>query len=385
MRRAPPLPTPEPQDYAWHPRGLTDGNTVDLLIDGDQAFPAMLRAIAAAQHFVHLETYILRDDTVGGLFRDALCERARAGVEVRLMFDAFGAITLSDSYVNTLHDNRVVLLEYRPLGWRTWGRWSRRDHRKILVVDGEVAFTGGLNIADDYAPGDVGGAGWRDTHARITGPVVKQLETMFHTIWHREGGAPYQAKPIETAESDGTVEAIAVGSNHRGKRTAIRRWYLHAIRAARSSVYIANAYFVPDRGLVRGLIAAAKRGVDVHVITSAQSDVKMVQFASESMYGRLMAGGVHIHLWPKTNMHAKTAVVDRIWSTVGSYNLDYVSLFQNLEVIVAAVDSDLGARAQEMHVKDIERCATLSLSEWRQRPWWRKLVSWLCFKFRRWL
>jgi cardiolipin synthase len=374
--------------YAYDPRELSRGNQIKVLRDGDQTYPAMLRAIEGAESFVHLEVYILEDDTVGELFRDVLCERARDGVTVRLMYDAFGSFSLSSGYLEDLHEAGVITHEYRPLVWRTWGKWGRRDHRKILVVDGRVAFTGGLNIGEEYAPKSVGGHGWRDTHCMVVGPVVKELDAMFFTIWHREGARPYPqpphlpAPPLEDIEP---VEAVAVGSSHRGRRTAIRRRYLWAIRQATDYVYIANAYFVPDRGIVRALIRAARRGVEVRILTSEHSDVKLVQYASAAHFDKLMRNGVHIHLWPETVMHAKTAVIDGAWSTVGSYNLDYVSLFQNLEVIVAAVGRDLGDDIRAMFEQDFARSRELELSEWKQRPWWQKMFEWVCYKIRRYL
>jgi len=370
--------------YSADPRNLSSGNHVTPLRDGAEGFPAMLDAISEATRFVHLETYILEEDTIGQTFARVLIDAAGRGVEVRLIYDGLGGYGLSADFRFALHDAGVQVVEYRPLSLRR-RRWSRRDHRKILVVDGTVAFVGGLNIADDYAPVDVGGAGWRDTHCRVEGPVVRDLDQMFRETWHHARGAPYDARPTPVVEKKpGTARAQAIGSNHWGRRMVIRRHYIHAIRAASDYIYIANAYFVPDPGIRRALIRAAKRGVSVNILTSEDSDLKSVQYASEAAFARLLRRGVHIHLFKRTNMHAKTAVIDGVWTAIGSYNLDYMSLMHNLEVIVEVIDRELGASMKQMYESDLEHCDDLTLEVWRQRPWWRKLAAWFFYKFKRW-
>lgn len=390
LRRRPPAPLPEPATdlaYAYEPEALCDGHRITPLVDGDRAFPAMLEAITGAQHHVHLEMYLLRHDAIGNLFRDALVERARAGVEVRVIVDAVGSIGLSMGFIGDLRDAGVDFLEYRPLvRWRNWGRWARRDHRKIVTVDGRVAFAGGLNIGIEYAPRDMGGAAWRDTNVQVEGPIVADLELLFWTTWHNQGGRPYSL-PAGASPDRGPEGALAsvVGNAFRKQRTGIRRSYLHAIHNARELVYIANAYFVPDPGVRRALIRAVRRGVDVRVIVPQRSDLLSVQYAGERTYSRLLRAGVGIYQWLGSHMHAKTAVVDGIWSTVGSYNLDYVSLFQNLEVNVQVIDRDFGARMQRIFETDFERCRALEYESWKKRPWWQKLLERFFYRFRRWL
>lgn len=353
-------------------------------MDGGDGFAAMLDAIAEATRYVHLETYILEEDTMGRTFARLLIETSKRGVDVRLIYDGLGGYGLSADYRFALRDAGVQIAQYRPLSLRR-RRWSRRDHRKILVVDGRVGFVGGLNIADDYAPVDVGGAGWRDTHCRIEGPVVARLDQMFWNTWHRAKGTPYAAYPRPaSAEAPGGARAQAIGSDHWGRRMAIRRHYLHAIRTATDYIYIANAYFVPDPGIRRALIRAARRGVSVNVLTSEDSDLKTVQYASEGGFARFLRRGVHLHLYEKTNMHAKTAVIDGVWSVIGSYNLDYMSLMHNLEVVVEVVDRQVGAQMKAMYEADLAHCHELTLEVWRRRPWWRKLATWFFSKFRRW-
>lgn len=361
-----------------------------MLIDGVETFPAMLEAIAGARRYVHLETYILRADRTGRLFAAALCDRARAGVQVRLLYDGFGAFPLSSAYLVDMRKAGVETLEFRPVGGRrwTWKRWLRRDHRKILVVDGEQGFVGGINIADDYSPRDFGGKGWRDTHAVIRGPLVGDLDEMFHTTWHAAGGKPYPSMPRESSETVAgpTSElAMAVGTDLFGRRGVIRRHLVHAIRRAREYIYIANAYFVPDHGLRRAMRRAARRGVDVKLILPGESDVKSVQWAGERSYTGLLRAGVDIHLWQGTHMHAKTVAIDDAWASIGSYNLDYVSLFWNMEVVVEIVGEATPARLREQFKTDLAHCRRLEYDSWRRRSWWRRLRSWFFYRFRRFL
>jgi cardiolipin synthase len=376
--------------YSADPDALQPGHRIRVLINGTETFPAMLQAIAGARKYVHLETYILRADRTGRLFSAALIDRAQAGIQVRLLYDGFGAFPLSTAYLADLRRAGVETVEFRPVGGRRWSwrRWLRRDHRKILVVDGEIGFVGGINIADDYSPREFGGKGWRDTHASIQGPLVGDLEEMFHTTWHAAGGTPYQAFPRVASESVVTPSselAMAVGTDLVGRRGVIRRHLVHAIRRARHYIYIANAYFVPDRSLRRVMRRAARRGVDVQLILPGESDVRSVQWAGERSYTGLLRDGVRIHLWQGTHMHAKTVAIDDAWASIGSYNLDYMSLFWNMEVVVEVVGETTALCLREHFGRDVETCQTLDYESWRRRSWWRRLRSWFFYRFRRFL
>ena len=375
--------------YSRSPQCHTPGNRLEMLIDGDQAFPAMLEAIERATSFVHLETYILADDEVGRLFSRALCERARAGVSVRVLFDSLGSLRLPSDYVRQLTDTGVEVIEFRPVRKLLFSRLGyRRNHRKILLVDGKVGFTGGLNVSSDYASIGFASKGWRDTHVKAEGPVVSELETLFRSSWLRSSGAAYPAYPPRaeedtTAPQDSLLAAVIASDG--GHRSVIRRHYLHAILAARETIFIANAYFVPDRGLIRALRRAASRGVRVAILVPSKSDVPLVQRASEHLFDRLLRRGVEIYQWRETHMHAKTAVVDGVWSVVGSYNLDSVSLFRNNELVIESVGPSFGAWMNEQFARDQRECHRVRLAEWRRRPAQRRLVEWLAYRVRRWL
>jgi len=366
----------------WRP-----GNEVALLRAGAETFPAMLDAIASARRTIHFETYIIQDDRTGQRFSDALIERARAGVAVRLVYDAVGALELGAGFVARLREAGVEVVEYRPIApWRRrWG-WLRRDHRKIVVVDDEVAFTGGINIADDYADAADGGKGWHDIHCQVRGPIVLDLSRSFRRVWLREGGAVYPAPPRpEAMLAEGPVVGRMLDNSERRRRRVFRRAYVRAINAARESVYLENAYFLPDRGVRAALYRAVRRGVDVAVIVPGNSDVKAIEFAGLYVYRRLTRRGVRILSWRGPMMHAKTAVVDGAWSTIGSYNLDHVSLHQNLEVTVEVLDTAHGQVMVDQFQRDAARCDAFDPELWQRLPWWKKALAALAFRFRRWL
>jgi cardiolipin synthase len=379
-------PSLDPRAYSRSPGRLTAGNRLDLLVDGDEAFPSMLECIRGARFTVHLETYILADDAIGTRFAEALIDRAQRGLQVRVLFDSLGSLTLSSDYLRSLTDAGVEAVEFRPIRKHWFRRTAyQRDHRKLLIVDGRVGFTGGLNVSSDYASMGAESKGWRDTHVKVEGPVVSDLEALFRASWHRSGGTPYRtAEASPTPAADGGVLAAVVASDG-GRRSVIRSHYQHAFTSARDTIFIANAYFVPDRGLLRGLIRAARRGVRVVLIVSTESDVALVQYASEYLYDRLLRRGIEIHRWPETHMHAKTAVVDGIWAVVGSYNLDSVSRFQNQEAVIESVGPGFAAVMLAQFRRDIARCNRLSLAEWRRRPRSRRAIEWLAYRMRRWL
>jgi cardiolipin synthase A/B len=373
--------------YAFQPRALVPGNRITLLRGGEESYPQMLEAIAKAERSVHLETYIFRSDQTGRRFGEVLEERARAGVTVRFLVDAVGSLELDDAFLRELRLAGVTVRTFRPLSWKAGMGFNRRDHRKLLVVDGRVGFTGGLNIGDEYAPSPDGG-GWHDLHARIEGPAVAEMARLFRRTWLAAGGDVFPQIEEDAAESvatENTAFAIAVGNEDLRRRATIRRFYLHAMRRARETIHIMNAYFIPDRGVRRVLANAVRRGVRVTVIVPEKSDLRSVQFASQHLYAKLLKAGVRIFEYPERMMHAKSAVVDAVWATIGSYNLDARSLFHNLEVVLCIVDRAFAAVVRAQIEEDAAASRELVPEVWRQRPWWRKVAEWFFFQFRHWL
>jgi cardiolipin synthase len=263
---------------------------------------------------------------------------------------------------------------------------NQRDHMKILVVDGEVGFTGGMNVGDEYAPLEEGGGGWYDMEVCVRGPVVSELDTLFARSWGQATGETVARLEDRVPDAPPPHVMAAVIDNFGVRNRSRKRIaYLHAIRASQTSVCLMSAYFIPDRGLRRSLRAAARRGVQVDVVVPSVSDVGVVLAASRHLYARLLRGGVRIHEWPDRMMHAKTGVIDGVWSTIGSYNLDRRSLFHNLEVSVVIADASFGARMQQIFDDELARSREVTLSECLARPWPERVWQWFCHLWRYWL
>ena len=359
----------------------------------------MLHAIANAQQSILLEVYILEEDHTGKRFSDALIERASAGVVVRVLYDAVGSFGLSAAFVHRLTAAGVQVVEYHPVApWRRRYGWSHRDHRKILVVDDDSGFVGGLNIADHYADVTDGGAGWHDIHCRVRGPVVHELTSLFRRVWTYGGGAsfstrrprtqtPVLADPTSAPSPTSIVPVYArlVANSLIRRRGSFRRAYLTAIRHARESIEIANAYFLPDRGVRRALYRAAARGVTVRIIAPGRSDVRVIQLASLYEFRKAASAGVQVRLWRGTMMHAKTAVIDGVWGMIGSYTLDAQSLRYNLEVAIETLDATHGDIMRKQFEHDIANTDAFDEAAWLQLPWWKKAGAWIAHLFARWM
>ena len=363
------------------------GCEVTVLRDGGPTYHAMLAAIQAAERSICLETYILASDTTGDRFKLALVERARAGVQVRIIYDAVGSFGISDAWVADLRRAGIDVIDFNPIApWRRKFNLSHRDHRKLLIVDNEVGFTGGLNIANDYAPVEEGGVGWHDMHCRVKGAVVFDMARLFRRNWIRAGGRAYPAVP-RPAEAGGPGASFVrlLENTRRRNRATFRRAYLHVIRAARRFVRIENAYFLPDRGLRRALVRAASRGVDVQIIVPGKSDVRLIEWASLYVLRNLARRGIKIWRWRGVMMHAKTSTVDAMWSTIGSYNFDSQSRFNNLEVTIEILDQTVGDALVKEFDADMPNRIAYDEDAWQKLPWWRKALAWLGYRLRRFL
>jgi len=373
------------------PRGhaVTRGNACVLLRDGVEAYPAMLEAIRRARRYIRLETYMFITDAVGELFGQALAEAAERGVHVKVLYDAVGSWTSRKGYFEELRQRGVDIRPFKPFSLsRGWRHLLRRDHRKILVVDGEVAFTGGVNISAHWAPEREQGGGWRDDVLRIKGPAVHVLERRFLATWrmmfqdriHRwASGLQHRLRRRRGASSPRGPTGLAVLSSRR----SIHRAYLHAIQRSRRSVLIAAAYFVPDRKLVTALRDAARRGVEVSLLLNARSDHPLLEFVTRAFYEKLLGAGVRIFEWQRGVLHAKTAVVDGAWGTIGSFNLERLSLAFNHEVNAVFADPRLGQQLEDSFRTDCGDCREVTLAEFRRRPLWRKLLERALYSLRK--
>lgn len=380
-------------------QALIGGNRVELLVDGPAAFRAMFSAIAAAEDHVHLETYILADDEIGQRMADLLVERRAAGVEVAVIFDDFGSSATSDRYFDRLEAAGVKLFRFHPLSpvedLRVW-RLNQRNHRKILVVDGRVAFTGGMNISGVYArssfsaprgsPQDTDER-WRDTQVRIEGPAVGEFQKLFIETWTRGDGIPPLGRREHFPRLSQTGDALVrVVQNVGGDDDYdIYESYLVVIANARRRLWITQAYFVPDARLLDALKDAARRGVDVRILLPGFTDAAMVLHASRAHYAELLAAGVRLYERQDALLHAKTAVVDGVWSTVGSSNFDYRSFLHNNEANAVIVGRDFGREMERLFVQDLQHSKAILPSEWRRRPLWARLQERLGLLFKYWL
>ena len=370
---------------------LVSGNRVTLLHDGKQAFPAMLEAIAEAKREILLEMYWFASDTVGQQFADALVSRAATGVKVRVIYDAVGSIQSDGRMFSRLRDAGCEVEQYNPIApWRARfriGVVNHRDHRKLLIVDRQVGFTGGVNLGDEWAPQSAGGAGWRDDTIRIEGPAVEQMCDIFDYGWLRIVEPQTVAKPrfrppVDTG--DGRGSRVRVLANHYSReRRAIRQAYLRRIESAQRSVCITNSYFVPDGQIRRVLRRAVSRGAEVRVIVPGESDVLAVRHAARKLYGRLLEAGIQLYEWQGSILHSKTAIIDGRWCTVGTYNLDSRSLRFNLEVVAAVEDAAVAGAMEDRFKEDLEHTTPVSYEEWRRRPLHVRMLDDFFYRFHR--
>jgi cardiolipin synthase len=385
---------PELLSVAEPDEHFVEGNQLRLLRDGSAAYPEMLSAIASAEQQILLEMYWFGSDTIGRKFAAALRDAAERGVEVSVIFDAVGSVGASDDMFEELSRAGAHVIEYNPIApWKQrfrLSRLTRRDHRKILVVDGKTGFTGGINIADYWLPLEDGGAGWRDDMVRIDGPAVAGLYDCFARVWSRLRGRPLcvpepllQPPPPESARRAHLPAVRVLGQRFLRTQREISRAYLHYLRRAQQRIFIANSYFVPDGRVLRALSRAARRGVDVRIIVPGQSDVDIVRHASRAVWGRLLRAGVRIFEWEESVLHAKTAVVDGLWSTIGTFNFDYMSLRMNLEVNVSVIDPRFAGRLETSFLEDFERCREVLPRDFRFRPLGQRLLEYLAYRLRK--
>lgn len=359
---------------------FTFGNRIELYEEGRAGLDAMLRAVAAARRRIHLETYIFRSDATGWRFLDAMTERARAGVEVRLLYDGFGSLGLESGALTALRAAGGDAVAFNPLG-RLYPRWAprRRDHRKLLVVDGEVAFTGGLNIGDEYWHG-AGYAGgpqgrWRDAHVRITGPAVAMLEAVFLESWFRADGPdrPWTefADTLPAAAGGEAVAVVADGPTYHRRR--MRDLLTAALERSQRRVRFATPYFVPGRPLRAALAAAAARGVEVEVLLAGYTDHPVLRWAARDRLSSLIACGVRVYEYESAMMHAKVAVFDGRWALLGTSNLDRQSLQHSYEVNLLLEGGAIPGQLDAMLVRDMQGSREVTLGELEARSGFERL------------
>jgi cardiolipin synthase len=374
--------------YIEDPETLVAGNAVRLLRNGREAFPAWLAAIEAARTRVSLEMYIFSADTIGRRFGDALAAAAARGVSVRLLYDFVGCRDTPASFFEGLRAAGVHTIAYhRPRfgSTRFWKLW-RRNHRKVLVCDGLVAFTGGLNISDEWLEAEAGGGGWHDAAVRLEGPVVATIEATFLATWNRRARRRARLVPegLGKLAAAGEARVAVIHNSELRDRFAIRRAGLHAARESRTRIVLANPYFVPDRGILRALAASVARGLDVRLLVPRVSDSRVIDFAARAVFEPLLRAGVRIWRSPAF-IHTKLLAVDDDFVSIGSYNLDHRSLAYNLELVVNILDGPCNAAAVAMLEEDMAASTELKLDAFARRSWFVRLVERMAYALRRWL
>jgi len=367
------------------PGDLQPGNRVHLLEDGAAAYPRMLEAIARAERFIYLEMYIFAGDFAGQRFARALAARAQEGLQVSVLYDAVGSRDTPRDFFGWMRSQGVRVVEFNPFPRFFRGfRFRRRNHRKLLVVDGRVAFLGGMNVSREYADPADGGLGWRDTQVELKGPLVTDLLRTAQELWCQQIRCdrvpPPEASPLPPQERG--IPALVLSSHRFGKRWEIGRHYLHALRRARERVWIANPYFLPTIRFRREMRRASRRGVDVRLLVPSRSDVPPALYATQHLFARLLKWGIRVWEWPGPMMHAKTAVIDGTWVTVGSYNFDHLSLMHNHELTAILLDPGFGREVEAMFERDFARSSEVNPAAWKKRGWGRRLLEDFFYMFR---
>jgi cardiolipin synthase len=357
---------------------LVLGNKVTLLKNGTQSYQAMLSAIQKAQDNINLEMYIFSDGYVGQMFANALSERAHHGVHVNLIYDGLGSLHTPASFFDKLRANGIAVVEFNPLSPFAARHWSfrklrHRDHRKMLIIDGRTAFTGGVNIAEVYASGirsstpKTSPAEWRDTDIEVEGPAVAEFQKLFISNWYHEGGIPLEPhRYFQQVGRQGNQIVRVIGSVPE-QSPLIYIDLLSAVANSETNVYITDAYFAPDHQMRRALENAGRRGVDVRLLLPSQSDEPFIVSAQRAQYRGLIKAGVKVYEWQGKMLHAKTAAIDGVWSTVGTSNLDWWSIARDNEVNAVMLSHHFGDEMDLMFKNDLEESERIQLSQWKKR------------------
>lgn len=366
-----------PVHLGAHPAGPPTAPTeIKLFTEGDVLYAAMLASIRGACGTVRMESYLFADDEIGREFAAALAERAQAGVEVRLHLDAAGAWGTGSAAVEKhLREHGVAVKWFHRWSWRRPLRYNRRNHRKLLVVDDQLAYVGGFNIHRQSSRRLYGEARWRDTHASISGALVLDAAKLFDAFWngHRRWRQALS----------GDANLIP---NHTGRcRHLIRCVYSEAFAGARERIYLTTPYFVPDLLMQQRLMNAARRGVDVRLLVPSRSDVPLTRWAAHAFYAALIAAGVRVYEYLPRMLHAKTIAIDGHWAVIGTANFDYRSFFLNYELVLALREPEFCAQLELQFHADLCESSSVESGHWAERRWWRRLLEVVGWTVRRWL
>ncbi len=365
--------------------GFTGGNRVKLLWKGRDAFDAIFNSVRDAKEYVCIEFYIFRDDETGIEFGNLLKQKTREGVKIYLLYDHFGSLYTSKSFWLELKDAGVQLRASRTFEWKSPRKYLIRDHIKLIIVDGIKAFTGGLNIANEYRGYKFRRRkikGWRDTGVLVEGPVVSVLLNIFNKSWKTWGGEPLQWQGRGEFFSDG-VSIIPVFASSSKGRKRMRKLLYYSINSARETIYLTTAYFIPSKIMLKSLEDAVERGVNIKLLVPGKSDVLAAYYAGRAFFTRLLKAGVEIYYYHGEILHAKTSVFDCCFSIVGSANLDFQSLRRNDEGNVGILDDGFGKQMEQVFYEDLRQSEKIEIDEWLKRPFKEKIMERFFAMFRR--
>ena len=367
---------------------FTEGNRVKLLHRGRESFEAIFRAVQEAKNFVCLQFYIFRNDETGTELAELLKEKTRTGVMVYILYDHFGSLGTPGRFWDELRSEGIKIRASRPFKWSSPFHYVRRDHRKLVIVDGVKAFTGGLNIANEYRGFHLRMKGaWRDTGVVLEGPIVGELFETFRKTWETWKGEaiplPFQAHgSVHSSLGEDFLVIPIFASSAKGRRQ-MRKLIYYSIDIAHESIHLTSAYFTPSRRMVASLEGAVKRGAEVKLLLPGESDVPAAHYAGRAFFTRLLRAGVHIYSYQGKMLHAKSYIFDGLWSIVGSANLDFQSLRWNDEGNVGILDTGFGNVMVNMFKEDVGHSREIKEDEWMRRPLWEKIKERFFALFRR--
>jgi cardiolipin synthase len=356
---------------------VLSGNRYQVLLNGDQIFPSMLEAIRGATRTIDFETYIYWSESIGREFADALTERARAGVKVNVLLDWIGSSKMPESYVDEMKAAGVEVLKYHPPHWSHLGRLNNRTHRKLLVVDGRVGFTGGVGIAGQWTGNAQDPEHWRDTHFRVEGPVVAQMQSVFMDNWIKSTGRVlHGAEYFPELPPVGEGRAQMFSSSPSGGSESMELMYLMSITGAARTIRISNSYFVPSELAIQAMVEASRRGVRLQIVLPGpHTDAETVQTASKETWGRLLAAGVEIYEYQPTMYHCKVMIVDEYLVSTGSTNFDNRSFRLNDEANLNIYDAAFAKAQVAVFEADLAKSHRVTVAEWENRPWKERMLE----------
>ncbi|MBV5339736.1 MAG: cardiolipin synthase [Deltaproteobacteria bacterium] len=375
---------------------LTKGNKVSLLADGQAAYAAMFKAIQNAKEHINLESYIIEDDETGRKFADLLLQKQAEGVQVNIIYDSVGSLNTPAAFFQRLKDGGIQVVEFNQLNpLEVGGKWgvTHRDHRKILIADGKVAIMGGINISKVYSStpfkrkkNKKAPIHWRDTDVQIEGPAVAEFQKLFLDTWVKQKGSKLSGQSyFPEIKAKGNALVRVVGSTPGESNRIPFIVYVSAITFAEHSIHMTNSYFFPDDQIIKALADAAGRGVDVRIILPGITDSELALHAQRHYYSDLLKSGVKLYEHKTSLLHAKTATIDQVWSTVGSTNMDFLSLLNNDEVNAVVLDKKFAAEMEQMFVRDLADSKQIQLTKWEKRPLRHKVREWFVSLFVRWM